>query len=125
MGKIRWTIIGLCCSGILVACMALPTRKANLDYVRSATAMRIMHELNEPGIVLPIMAEPAGKPGISLVSGHTVKLSPSETDGRRTETKTTYTFNGQTKSYCMEIEAGCLEIDHGTLSKSVSVKVLM
>ncbi len=125
MGKIYWIYIGLCCSGLFVTGMALPTRKANLNYVRGATAMKVMRELNEPGLILRIKAEPADEPGISLVSGRAVELSPSETDGLRTETKTTYTFNGQTKSYCMELEPGCLEIDHGPLSKSVSVKVPM
>jgi hypothetical protein len=125
MTKIYWIMIGLCCSGILGAGMALPTHKANLDYVRGATAMKVMHELNDPGVVLHIKAEPAGKPGISLVSGRAVEFSPSETNGLRTETKTVYTFNGQTKSYCIEIEPGCLEIRHGPFSKSVSVRVPM
>jgi hypothetical protein len=105
--------------------MALPARKANLSYVRSATALKVMQELNEPGVVLRIEAEPAGKAGVSHVFGHAVEFRRSEDSGLRTETKTTFTFNGQTKSYCMEIEPGCLEIRHGPFFKSVSVSTPM
>jgi hypothetical protein len=125
MKKIRWIVMGLCCSGILVAGAALPARKANLDYVASATAWKVMHELSEPGVVFRVKAEPAATASISLISGRAVELSRSETSGLRTETKTIYTFNGRTKSYCMEIEPGCLEIDHGPFSKSVSVRIPM
>ncbi len=125
MTKIYWIMIGLCCFCILGTGMALPPYKANLDYVRGAATVKVMHELNEPRAVLHIAAEPAGTPGISLISGSAVELRPSETNGLRTETKTIYTFNGQTKSSCFEIEPGCLEIRHGPFSKSVSVNVPM
>lgn len=125
MGQVYSILAGLCCTGVLVMVAALPVHKPNLDYVRSATALKLMQILNDPGITLRVEAAPAAKRRESLVSGRAEELFESQIQGLRIATRTTYTFNGLTKSYCMEIQPGCLEIDHGPLSKSISVEVPM
>jgi hypothetical protein len=124
MSKIRWLIIGI--SGCIAAGGAtLPAHRANLDYVRSATALKVMKDAGEPGIVFQIKAEPADERSISRVSGRAVRFSQSESDGLLTRIRKVFTFDGKTKSYCMEIEPGCLVIDRGPLSELVSVAVAM
>jgi len=125
MKKNLWIIPALCCFGTFLAIAAIPSRKANLDYVRGATAIKVMHELNIPGLAFRIEAEPGGKSGVSLVSGRAVEIRRSEKEGFLTETNTTFTFNGQTKSYCMEIEPSCLDVYHGPFSESVAIRVPM
>ena len=125
MRQVYLILAGLCCMGVLGAVAALPVRNPNLGYVRSATAFKLMQELNDPGIAFRVKAAPAARRGESLVSGRGEELFESENQGLRIATRTTYTFSGLTKSYCMEIEPGCLEIDHGPFSKLISVEVPM
>jgi hypothetical protein len=124
MSKIGWMAMGIGC-GMAVTAAALPAHKANLDYVRSATALRVMQEVGEPDVVFRISAEPADSRSVSLISGSATQLSRSDAGGLLTQKRTVFTFDGKTKSYCMEIEPGCLAIDHGPFSKSVSVAVAM
>jgi hypothetical protein len=123
MSKTQWIAIGIICS-LAATAASLPAHKANLDYVRSATALKVMKDAGEPGIVFQIKAEPADDRSVSRVSGRAVRLSHSES-GPLTRTKTVFTFDGKTKSYCMEIEPGCLVIDRGPLSESISIAIAM
>ena len=115
MKKTWWIALGIC-SGTLAAAACFPAHKANLDYVRSATALKVMKEVGEPGVVFQVTAQAAEKRSVSLVSGRAIQLRRSET-GPLTQTRTVFSFSGKTKSYCMEIEPGCLEIDRGPLSE--------
>jgi hypothetical protein len=125
MRQVYLILAGLCCTGILAVVAALPVRQPNLDYVRSATAFKLMQELNDPRIAFRVKAAPAAARDESLVSGRGEERVESEIQGLRIATRTTYTFSGITKSHCMEIEPGCLEIDHGPFSKLISVEVPM
>jgi hypothetical protein len=113
--------------GNLPACNVLDGSgpQGNLTYVRSATAMAIMHELGTPKAALTISAQPAGRPDLTLVLAGAVELSLSDLAGLRTDQETTYKFSGRTRSYCFELEPGCLEIEQKRLSKAVSIRVLM
>ena len=125
MRQVYLILAGVCCLGVLCMVAALPVRQPNLGYVRGATAIKLMQILNDPGITLRVEVAPAAKQGESLVSGRAEELFESEDQGLPIATRTTYTFNGLAKSYCMEIEPGCLEISHGSLSKFISVEVPM
>ena len=123
MLKYQRLTIGLSALCLFAMYWTVPVHKANLMYVRSATAMAFMHEtLHAP---LTITAQPADRPDLSLVSAGAVEISSSELAGRRTDRETTYKFSGRTRSYCFELEPGCFEIEQKQVSKAVSVKVPM
>jgi hypothetical protein len=125
MRRVYVTLAGLCCASIFAIFAIVPAREANLAYVRSAAAVKAMHELNEPGIAFRIEAEPAGRRGVSLISGYTQETFETQIQGLRANKKTTFSFSGLAKSYCAEYQPGCLEIHHGPFSKVVSVEVPM
>ena len=123
--KKSWSImIGAGVVGIVAAMAALPAHRANLDFVRSAVTMEMIKRLGEPNAVPTVTVKTTARPDVSLVFGRAVKRNTS-TEGLRTEMMTSYTLNGRTKSYCLELEPGCLEIDQGPLLKSIAVKLFM
>jgi hypothetical protein len=125
MRRVYLMLAGVCCFGVLGMVAALPARQPNLLYVSSATALKLMQELNDPRIAFRVKAAPAAARDESLVSGRGEERFESEFEGLRIATRTIYSFSGITKSHCMEIEPGCLEISHGPFSKLISVEVPM
>ena len=125
MLKYQRLTIGLSALCLFAMYWTVPVHKANLTYVRGATAMAFMHELGTLHAPLTIAAQPADRPDLMLVSAGAVEISSSELAGLRTDRETTYKFSGRTRSYCFELEPGCLEIEQKQVSKAVSVKVPM
>jgi hypothetical protein len=125
MRRVYFTLAGLCCASIFAILAFVPAREANLLFVQNATAVQAIHELNEPGVAFRVEAEPAGRRGVSLISGYTQESFETEIQGLLTKRKTTFSFSGSAKSYCAEYQPGCLEIHHGPFSKVVSVEVPM
>jgi hypothetical protein len=125
MLKYQRLTIGLSALCLFAIYWTVPVHKANLSYVRGATAMALMHELGNLHAPLTIAAQQADRPDLMLVSASAVEISSSELAGLRTDRKTTYKFSVRTRSYCFELEPGCLKIDQKQVSKAVSVKVPM
>jgi hypothetical protein len=118
------SVVVVCAVGLLVF-VELPARRANLDYVRVVSALVILNELGEPGVVSGLSVEPSARRDIALVAGRAVKVNNSAPAGLRMDQETIFSFSARTRSRCFELEPGCMEMEQKRASTSVSVKVPM
>ena len=101
-----------------------PVYKANLDYVRAVSMLAVLPDLKAAGIG-KISVERGKARDISTITGQAKASRTNLASSLLTQEDTRYSFKLVTKSYCLELEPGCLEIQQRNILKAVSVKVLM
>ncbi len=102
----------------------LPRYKANPAFIQSIASLRVLQEL--PGASLSSIAvAQSNRPDISFVTVAAVSSKRSTSGSFLTEENTTLSYRSRTKSRCLELEPGCLEMQHETISQAISVKLPM
>lgn len=101
-----------------------PAYKANLDYARTVSMLAVLPDLKAARID-KIMVARGETRDISTITGQAKASRTDTASSLLTEEDTRYSFKLVTKSYCFELQPGCLEIQQKNILKAVSVKVFM
>lgn len=102
----------------------LPRYKANPAFIQSIASLRVLREL--PGASLRSVAVArSDQPDISFVTVAAASSKRSTSGRFLTEENTTLSYRSKTKSRCLELKPGCLEMQHESISEAVSVRLLM
>lgn len=115
----------VCAFGLIAVFLLLPARKANLDYVGSAASLMVLKKVNDDGTfaITEIKVQPAANSDEALVSAHVMKVKAFLAGGVLADRETDFNYSARTKSYCLELQSGCLAIEQERMSQSVSVKI--
>ncbi len=122
MRKIIWGILGVIA---VVTLLQIQVYRANPDFVRSTASIWALRDF-EGGQLLS--GEVAVNPAARDTTDVTLRLKEtkdSSKEGIRTQEDIGYALHLKTRSHCLELEPGCLEITQKSIVKAISVKAAL